>query len=428
MMYARLSKIILLSGVLVFRVSGSAVLGSADLLGHLSTRQTGLPDIPAQCQTSCNAVFAAFQNCPNPACLCTTNNARTLESCLDCVVGIDPSTEVVMSAQSILSAFSGSCQGTSVSSLSLSIGSSATAPVTSSILSSLPSRTSLNSDSTLALPTSTPTTPATSSSHVSQLTVISMSPSSTTTATSTSSSGGSVSPNSASSLSIAWNGFLGAGVGVVVGMMALIQCLEYLLSFNADTFSLDASAHTVRNSIHQIIESNVASFDRVWLLNLSKTIVRSRNSCSPVLDVRIPNTEVLKPEDDFTRKKFTERRAGIPSDRSTALRSKRYVTLIPCQSTCNVITTITSCFNCIVGFDPSTLIISTAQNSLDESNLACQGSPSVPFLTSVPKLSNTYDMSTTLLSHVSQVTITTVNGPMTSSGFCVSLEVDLTLL
>ncbi|KAH0580702.1 hypothetical protein H2248_002187 [Termitomyces sp. 'cryptogamus'] len=220
-----------------------------------------------------------LQNCPNPACLCTTNNARTLESCLDCVVGIDPSTEVVMSAQSILSAFSGSCQGTSVSSLSLSIGSSATAPVTSSILSSLPSRTSLNSDSTLALPTSTPTTPATSSSHVSQLTVISMSPSSTTTATSTSSSGGSVSPNSASSLSIAWNGFLGAGVGVVV----------------------------VRNSIHQIIESNVASFDRVWLLNLSKTIVRSRNSCSPVLDVRIPNTEVLKPEDDFTRKKFTER-------------------------------------------------------------------------------------------------------------------------
>ncbi|KAG6872618.1 hypothetical protein C0995_008277 [Termitomyces sp. Mi166 len=156
-----------------------------------------------------------------------------LESCLDCIVGIAPSAGVIKEAQDVLDAFSGTCQGINLPSLTLSIppgatGSSAAPGATSSVtFSSLstplsaPLSTNTQPLSTSGLPTLTPTIPApTSLSRISQVTVTAMS-TLANSPVSTSSSADSLPPNGASNL-IAWNGIMGVGVAVVAGMLLVL--------------------------------------------------------------------------------------------------------------------------------------------------------------------------------------------------------------
>ncbi|KAG6908531.1 hypothetical protein DXG01_004302 [Tephrocybe rancida] len=196
-------------------VSGSTVLSSRDLLKPLLSRQTGLTNIPTQCQTSCNAISVTLQTCTTTACLCTIPNAQLLVGCVDCIAALLPTADVIATGQNVLDEFGVSCKGTSVPPLTVSINpasgaSTATSAVTSSSISFPPVG---GNSTTSPLPSSTTTpTVLTTSSRVSQVTV---------TAGPTSSAADFTPPggNGALGLSGSQNGLLEISVGVIAGIV-----------------------------------------------------------------------------------------------------------------------------------------------------------------------------------------------------------------
>ncbi|KAE9404207.1 hypothetical protein BT96DRAFT_989483 [Gymnopus androsaceus JB14] len=50
-------------------------------------------DIPTQCQSQCDAVVNALNTCTSDSCICTPDNANGLESCVECLINIDPTDE-----------------------------------------------------------------------------------------------------------------------------------------------------------------------------------------------------------------------------------------------------------------------------------------------------------------------------------------------
>ncbi|KZT39749.1 hypothetical protein SISSUDRAFT_1127856 [Sistotremastrum suecicum HHB10207 ss-3] len=68
-----------ISGFLYTLVSGSKP--------NLSLRQNNpFASLPAQCQTSCDAIENTFQNCSTDSCFCTAANFNALQACLQCAI------------------------------------------------------------------------------------------------------------------------------------------------------------------------------------------------------------------------------------------------------------------------------------------------------------------------------------------------------
>ncbi|KAG6820421.1 hypothetical protein H0H93_000667 [Arthromyces matolae] len=149
-------------------------------------------------------------NCTTTACLCTTANANLLEACIDCIVNIDPTATLIASGQTVLDEFNTSCNGQSISSLTVSVtGAVATG-------SSAASTAVASGSKTTTLATSSTAATSTTTSRIAQITITQApSTSSTSPASTTSSTGFS---SAAFGLKETRNGIWGVSIGVVAGM------------------------------------------------------------------------------------------------------------------------------------------------------------------------------------------------------------------
>jgi len=62
-----------------------------------------------QCASLCTSVSTTVQSCTTPDCLCTTAIAVSVQDCINCAIGNDPSIGEVSSAQSIVDSFESLC-------------------------------------------------------------------------------------------------------------------------------------------------------------------------------------------------------------------------------------------------------------------------------------------------------------------------------
>ncbi|KAF9530795.1 hypothetical protein CPB83DRAFT_882018 [Crepidotus variabilis] len=69
-------------------------------------------------QSSCTSACATFQNaantCTTLACLCNSQVASGLQSCINCAVAANPSSDTISTAQQLASTYAGSCAGYSI--------------------------------------------------------------------------------------------------------------------------------------------------------------------------------------------------------------------------------------------------------------------------------------------------------------------------
>ncbi|RDB21707.1 hypothetical protein Hypma_011195 [Hypsizygus marmoreus] len=109
---------------LISQASAAALVPRNPLRTLLAARQGGgLADtVPAPCKPKCNVIYGLIETCKTTSCLCTPGNARLLEGCVDCIVGLAPTPQVIASGQYLLDQFGETCIGTpGISSLTLSL-------------------------------------------------------------------------------------------------------------------------------------------------------------------------------------------------------------------------------------------------------------------------------------------------------------------
>ncbi|KAJ3739958.1 hypothetical protein DFH05DRAFT_475029 [Lentinula detonsa] len=76
-----------------------------DVLIPRQTSGTGVDpsQIPTQCQTQCTTVLNTISTCTTDSCICTTDNANEMESCVNCLISLDPTEDMIEEGNEILS-------------------------------------------------------------------------------------------------------------------------------------------------------------------------------------------------------------------------------------------------------------------------------------------------------------------------------------
>ncbi|TFK72276.1 hypothetical protein BDN72DRAFT_343396 [Pluteus cervinus] len=99
---------------------------AASVLHPLLARQSDpLGSIPASCTNDCTTISNALTVCTTTACLCTAANGNSLESCVDCIVNLLPTSAQITQGQAIIDQFNTGCVGTGLTSLTLQVASTA---------------------------------------------------------------------------------------------------------------------------------------------------------------------------------------------------------------------------------------------------------------------------------------------------------------
>ncbi|KAJ3994716.1 hypothetical protein F5050DRAFT_430246 [Lentinula boryana] len=82
-----------------------------DVLIPRQTSGTGVDpsQIPTQCQTQCTTVLNTISTCTTDSCICTTDNANEMESCVNCLISLDPTEDMIEEGNEILSSLSEEC-------------------------------------------------------------------------------------------------------------------------------------------------------------------------------------------------------------------------------------------------------------------------------------------------------------------------------
>ncbi|KAE9404208.1 hypothetical protein BT96DRAFT_989484 [Gymnopus androsaceus JB14] len=105
-------------GVFASEVAASEVrarfFNAFDALLPRQSSSTGIDpsDIPTQCQNQCAIVVNAINTCTTDSCFCTSANANGMESCFNCLVQLNPTSDVESSRDDAFSSFNEECAGT----------------------------------------------------------------------------------------------------------------------------------------------------------------------------------------------------------------------------------------------------------------------------------------------------------------------------
>ncbi|KZP10306.1 hypothetical protein FIBSPDRAFT_899820 [Athelia psychrophila] len=87
-------------GFFASQTLASAPISSALL--SLTRRQTSTGDIPSACQSGCDAVTTSLENCDSAsdplACVCAASSISAVQSCVNCLIAVDPSSSALESA------------------------------------------------------------------------------------------------------------------------------------------------------------------------------------------------------------------------------------------------------------------------------------------------------------------------------------------
>ncbi|KAF5376463.1 hypothetical protein D9615_008603 [Tricholomella constricta] len=161
----QLALLVFVSGLLASQ-AGAVSLGQRTALRGLLTRQSNpLETIPAVCEARCNSITDTVQNCQQPSCFCSTANARLLKDCLDCVVGLFPSPDIIATGQEVLDQFGDVCGGFSIPRQTISL------PLSTSSTSRTPDPTPPTIPTPSASPTITPDPSPLTTTQIVQTTV-----------------------------------------------------------------------------------------------------------------------------------------------------------------------------------------------------------------------------------------------------------------
>ncbi|KAF9455389.1 hypothetical protein BDZ94DRAFT_765489 [Collybia nuda] len=96
-------------------------LFSRDSPDALLPRQNRGPlPTPVGCESTCGTgILNQLNICISTACLCSEDNAKLLEGCIECMVGLAPSKENIDIGQGVLDKFSNSCKVSSLPALTV---------------------------------------------------------------------------------------------------------------------------------------------------------------------------------------------------------------------------------------------------------------------------------------------------------------------
>ncbi|KAJ3885496.1 hypothetical protein GG344DRAFT_82653 [Lentinula edodes] len=167
------STLIMTASLLASNVAASSLLertsSAFDILIARQSTSSGIDpsEIPTQCETQCTTVLNTISACTTDSCICTTTNADEMESCVNCLVSIDPTADMIEEGNEILLSLEVECDTVSgFPSLSVSASSTIsddTSSVTALEGSSVSSKSTVTQKST-ATGTSTTTSSADSES------------------------------------------------------------------------------------------------------------------------------------------------------------------------------------------------------------------------------------------------------------------------
>ncbi|KAK7434533.1 hypothetical protein VKT23_020141 [Stygiomarasmius scandens] len=152
----------LLSSLLAFHAGAASRRASTDIAIRQADAGTTLDpsQFPSQCQTSCTTIINSLNNCDSESCICSSDNAKGMESCVNCLVSIAPDSASLQSeGKGLIDQFNTECSSFNIPSISISpsgsssdsgssaTGSASSAPATST--SSAPLSTGGRSASTM---------------------------------------------------------------------------------------------------------------------------------------------------------------------------------------------------------------------------------------------------------------------------------------
>ncbi|KAH7868616.1 uncharacterized protein C8R40DRAFT_1074666 [Lentinula edodes] len=167
------STLVMTASLLASNVAASSLLertsSAFDILIARQSTSSGIDpsEIPTQCETQCTTVLNTISACTTDSCICTTTNADEMESCVNCLVSIDPTADMIEEGNEILLSLEVECDTVSgFPSLSVSASttiSDDTSSVTALEGSSVSSKSTVTQKST-ATGTSTTTSSADSES------------------------------------------------------------------------------------------------------------------------------------------------------------------------------------------------------------------------------------------------------------------------
>ncbi|KAF8829716.1 hypothetical protein HHX47_DHR2000289 [Lentinula edodes] len=167
------STLVMTASLLASNVAASSLLertsSAFDILIARQSTSSGIDpsEIPTQCETQCTTVLNTISACTTDSCICTTTNANEMESCVNCLVSLDPTTDMIEEGDEILLSLEVECDTVSgFPSLSVSASttiSDDTSSVTALEDSSVSSKSTVTQKST-ATGTSTTTSSADSES------------------------------------------------------------------------------------------------------------------------------------------------------------------------------------------------------------------------------------------------------------------------
>ncbi|KAL0948555.1 hypothetical protein HGRIS_011115 [Hohenbuehelia grisea] len=97
--------------------SPSTILNPFFQISHLFARQTETfePEtIPPTCRPRCSSIINTIRTCTTPNCACTIDAENSLVGCLDCLVGLGPSPELITQAQLSIDQFIANCASANI--------------------------------------------------------------------------------------------------------------------------------------------------------------------------------------------------------------------------------------------------------------------------------------------------------------------------
>jgi len=108
-------------GAFALEVAASEIQ-QRSLSGLLSRQNSGVDpsDIPSQCESECTDIVNAVNDCTTNACFCTSSNGSDMEDCMNCLVGLNPTSQEEQIAQTTLDDFNNQCSGLGLPTLTLS--------------------------------------------------------------------------------------------------------------------------------------------------------------------------------------------------------------------------------------------------------------------------------------------------------------------
>ncbi|KAJ3730395.1 hypothetical protein EV361DRAFT_892014 [Lentinula raphanica] len=166
-------------------------------------------DIPTQCQSQCTTVLNTISTCTTVSCVCTTDNANEMESCVNCLISLDPTASMIEEGNEVLDSMSEECSTVSgFPTLTVSASTTASGDTGSVSFSSL----SLSTSSSKAAATTGQSTATTGPAGVST----------TGTATSSAESETTSSGSGISGLNGAMGSFKGSMASAVVGVLGVM--------------------------------------------------------------------------------------------------------------------------------------------------------------------------------------------------------------